>query len=138
MTKFKLIQLLFASFLVLTFASCSNDDDEAEDISPNTSLLTAGEWTGSAVYINNADSTDFFEEQTNIIWNNYSTVFERDGTYTESYGGDEINGNWEFTNNERSIIFDKGTDNEYTVVVSKLDEDELFYLQSGIEFRFER
>lgn len=137
MNKLRLLYFLFAAICFVSFTGCSDDDDE--NISPNVALLTGGEWTGSAVYFDGQDQTDEFEELSGIEISSYSSVFERDGTYTDYYDGDVIaDGVWEYGNNERVIIFDRGTTNEYTVVISKLDEDELWYLQSGYEFRFVR
>lgn len=136
MIKLRLLYFLFAAVCLASFTSCDDDDD---DVSPNVALLTGGEWTGNAVYLNGEDETALFEERSGIDISNYTSVFERDGTYTDYYEGDElIDGTWEYENNERVIIFDRGTTDEYQVVISKLDEDELWYLQSGTEFRFVR
>lgn len=121
---------------MVTLVSC--DKDKKDDVSPNVALLTAGEWRGSAVFLNGEDQTAAFEES-NFYLSDYSAKFERDGSYAEYYDGNTlVDGIWEYENNERVIVFDKGTDNEYKVVISKLDDDELFYIQSGYEFRFVR
>lgn len=137
MYKIKILTFFLASVLLTTFTGCSKDDEE--DVSPNVSLLTAGTWTGNAVYTNGDNITAEFEDQTQIDITKYTTTFKREGTYTDSYEGDVVaNGTWAYENNERVIVFDKGTADEYSVVISKLDEDELFYVQSGFEFRFRR
>ncbi|AKD04514.1 hypothetical protein POKO110462_06970 [Pontibacter korlensis] len=129
--------MLMTVVCLFTFSAC-NDDDE-DDVSPNVSLLTGERWTGSAVFINGEDRTEEFEQEYEIDITQYTSQFERDGTYTDRYNGNVlVDGTWEYGNNERIIIFDKGTQDEYTVVISKLDEDELFYLQGGLEFRFTR
>ncbi|PTX14491.1 hypothetical protein C8N40_111156 [Pontibacter mucosus] len=135
MQKLKLFCLLFAALCVVTFTSCKDDDD---DVSPNVSLLTNGEWTGNAVFINGDDFTAEFEAEYGIELARYTSKFERDGSYIDKYAGTTMaEGTWEYENNERIILFDKGAD-EYRAVISKLDEDELFYMQGGAEFRFTR
>lgn len=136
MKNFKHLTLLLASLFMVALASCDKDDDD--DVSPNVRLLTEGEWKVSAVYFNEEDITDEYNEQSNFDVTTYTSKFERDGTYIDKFDGQTHDGTWRFENNERIIIFDEGTADEYTVTVSKLDEDELFYLQNGVEFRFQR
>ncbi|GAB3527966.1 hypothetical protein GCM10027443_05130 [Pontibacter brevis] len=122
---------------MLTLLSCSKE--EADTVSPNVSFLTAGVWTGSAVHYNGQDQTNSFEESNAIEWSNYTAKFHKDGTYAEYYDGNTlVEGVWEFENNERVIVFDRNKEDEYKVVISKLDDDELWYIQSGIEFRLKR
>lgn len=123
---------------MLTLVSCDKDDD-GDNVSPNVALLTAGEWQGSAVYRNGEDNTSEFEELNHIDWNNHSAIFKRDGSYAQYYEDNAlIEGMWAFENDEQVIVFDKGTDDEYSIIISKLDEDEFFYVQSGVEFRLVR
>lgn len=137
MNKLRFLPLLLLCFFTITLTSC--DKDEKDDVSPNMSLITAGTWTGSAIYIDGKNMTNEFEEETGLDFGRYTSKFERDGTYADSYDGRVVvEGIWEYGNNERIIIFEKGTTNKYEVVISKLDEDELFYQQSGIEYRFKR
>ncbi|WP_276495689.1 hypothetical protein [Pontibacter litorisediminis] len=136
MHKFKLLNLIFAAMCMVAFTSCKDDDD---DVSPNVSLLTNGEWTGNAVYYLGQDVSAEYEEQTGMDILQYTSLFNRDGTYSDQYAGAPlVDGTWEYGNDERVIIFDEGTRNEYTVVISKLEENELWYLQGGIEYRFTR
>ncbi|TPE46072.1 hypothetical protein [Pontibacter mangrovi] len=132
----RLFPLLFLCLFVPLLISCNKDDDE--DVSPNLRLLTDGQWTGQAVYFGGQDQTDVFEQETGIDFTKYTSLFNRDGTYSDTYDTQEINGTWEYENDERVILFDKGDSDEYTVVISKLDDDELHYQQDGIEFRFRR
>ncbi|RIJ41928.1 hypothetical protein [Pontibacter oryzae] len=137
MNKLRFLPLLLLCFFVITLTSC--DKDEKDDVSPNMSLITAGTWTGSAIYIDGENITNEFEEETGLDFGRYTSKFERDGTYTDTYDGRVVvEGTWEYGNNERIVIFEKGTTNKYEVVISKLDEDEFFYQQSGIEYRFKR
>ncbi|WP_162426999.1 hypothetical protein [Pontibacter pudoricolor] len=138
MNKFQLRYFLCLLVLPFLMASCGKDDDD-DDVSPNISMLTAGVWTGDAIIIEGEDITDEILESDGFDWTLYTTEFEREGTYNESYVGDpQIDGIWEFQNNERIIVFDKGTDKEYYVVIAKLDDNEFFYVQDGVEFRFVR
>lgn len=141
MKSLKFSTLLLASLFIVSLSSCGKEEDD--DISPvvssNLVLLTAGEWTGSTVFNNGEDQTTVFEESNQFNLSNYAAVFERDGSYTEFYENETIaDGVWEFRNDERVIVFNKGTEDEYSVVISKLDEDEFFYIQSGNEFRLAR
>ncbi|MEJ8755786.1 lipocalin family protein [Pontibacter sp. H259] len=138
MNKHLLRNFLFALLVPLFLVSCGDDDDD-NGISPNVSLLTAGEWRGDAIYSDGEDVTDLILEENGFDMTLYRSKFERDGTYQDSYPNETIpEGTWKFENNERIIVFEDGTDDEYYVVVSKLDEDELSYVQSGFEFRFVR
>jgi hypothetical protein len=138
MNRFQLRYFLCLLVLPFLLASCGKDDDD-DDVSPNISMLTAGVWTGSAIIFEGEDVTADILESDGFDWTLYTTEFEREGTYNESYDGDtQIDGKWEFQNNERIIVFEKGTDDEYYVVVAKLDEDELWYVQEGVEFHFRR
>lgn len=136
MNKQRLLLFFCALLLPVFLVSCGDDDDD--DVSPNVSFLTAGEWTGNAIYQDGEDITDeVFELGFDVT--KYNLKFNRDGTYQDRYPGQSFpGGTWVFENNERVIVFEKGTDDEYTVVVSKLDNDELIYLDSGFEFRFVR
>ena len=137
MNNLRHFTLLLASFFMLAFVSCSKDDDD--DVSPNIAMLTAGEWKGSAIFSNGVDVTAEVEENSGIEWKKFTTIFNRDGTYIESYDGDTIDeGVWIYENNERVIKFNSGTSNEYKVVISNLDEDELAYIQGGLELMFTR
>ncbi len=141
MKKINLIVMVCLLFLGLATSSCDKKDKE-EEVSPNTSLLTAGIWQGSAVYLAGQELTEEdYEEfaQLGLNIKELTFKFERNGTYVETNKGQAApGGKWEFINNERNILFDKGTDDETTVLISKLDEDEFFITESGLEFRFER
>lgn len=134
MIRTKFLSLLFSFLFITSLVSCSKEDEEV--ISPNVSLLTNGAWTGSAVFSGNQDVTQNLQ---NFNITKYTAKFDRDGTYVETYEGQPLTeGNWEYMNDERVILFDKGTDDEYSVVISKLTSNELNYLQSGFELRLTR
>lgn len=135
MQKLKLLCLLFAALSVVTFTGCKDDDD---DVSPNVSLLTAGKWTGKAIFIGSDEVTEEAAEQGFDI-RKYTHEFRRDGTYTDNYtGGQPIEGEWVYENGERIIVFDKGKSSEYKVVISRLDDKEFHYIQDGLELQFVR
>ena len=136
MTKYQLRFYLCALLLPLFLISCGKDDDE--DVSPNVARLTAGEWRGAAIYFNGQNVTGDVLEVDKFDITQVTSKFERDGTYRETYGTSEYAGEWEYQNDDRIIVFDAGTRDEYTVVISKLDDDELHYLQAGYELRFVR
>jgi hypothetical protein len=137
MPKLKLLYFLFAAMCVVSLSGCGDDDDD--DVSPNMALLTRGEWTGSAIFYNGQDISSEFEANYGIDITRYTSHFERDGSYIDHYEGSVLaDGTWEYENDERVILFDKGTSDEYRVVISKLDERELHYIQGGAEFRFTR
>lgn len=137
MKNLNLLAIFFLTLCTLSLSSCGKDDDD--DVSPNVSLLTGGEWKGSAIYVDGEDITDRIKEQQSFDWRAYTTTFNRDGSYEEAYQGDVVvEGMWEYKNSERVILFDKDTQDEYEVVISKLDEDEFWYIQDGAELRFRR
>lgn len=137
MHKFQLRYFLIALLFPLFLVSCGDDDDD--DVNPNVSMLTAGVWTGNAIYFNDEDVTDEILEDEGFDWTLYTSEFKRDGTYNEKYDGDVVaEGKWEYQNNDRVIVFDETGGDEYTVVISKLDNDELFYVYGGVEYRFVR
>lgn len=139
MDKLRLRYFILLLVLPLFLVSCSDDDDDEPNVSPNVGFLTAGEWTGNAVFVGGVDRTEDFETQTGITLSEYTTLFNSNGTYSESYQGTEmIDGNWEFQDNERTIQFEENGGDTYTVSVTRLDDDELFYIQDGIEYRFIR
>ncbi|MER2997127.1 hypothetical protein [Pontibacter populi] len=136
MHKFQLRYFLIALLFPLFLVSCDDDDD---DVNPNVSMLTAGVWAGNAIYFNDEDVTDEILEDEGFDWTLYTSEFKRDGTYNEKYDGDVVaEGKWEYQNNDRVIVFDETGGDEYTVVISKLDNDELFYVYGGVEYRFVR
>ncbi|MBC5774987.1 lipocalin family protein [Pontibacter sp. KCTC 32443] len=138
MNRYQLRYFLLAILFPLFLVSCGDDDDD--DVSPNIAQLTAGEWTGDAIIVDGEDITDeLLEEEEPFDFRQYTSQFERAGTYNESYQGRTVaEGDWEYQNNDRIIVFDEGTSREYYVVIAKLDDDELFYVQDGVEYRFVR
>ncbi|MFD2245294.1 hypothetical protein [Pontibacter ruber] len=139
MKNLRLITLLFLSFFVVTLASC-DDDDEDKDPS-RTDLLTAGLWTGNSVYYQGQDVSQFLRDSAQFEIKDLTTRFDKNGEYRETLGR-TIVGTWEFANNEQDIIFDKGTNNELTVNVTRLTATEFYYEQDFqgtiLEFRFLR
>jgi hypothetical protein len=138
MNRYQLRYFLCAILFTFFLAGCGKDDDD-DNATPNLKYLTDGDWTGDAIYENGEDVTDLILNEQGFDITQYLLEFERDGSYLERYNGQiQAEGEWEFDNGERIIVYDRGTDNEYSIVISKLDQDEFFFVQSGFEFRFTR
>lgn len=133
--KTKLFPLLFAVLCLLTITSCG--DDKEDSVSPNIKRLTVNDWIGNAVFVDNVDRTADFKQQSGLDITKYKSTFTQEGNYEDFYDGSSIvKGTWEYANDERVIIFDKGKNDEYSVVISKLDDNALWYQQAGVEYRF--
>lgn len=129
MHKLRLLTQLAFLFLFVGLSSCDKDEDKEPT---RSELLTGGTWSGFAVYADNQDVTQLFKEELEYDITKNTLKFNSDGTYADTYERVTVSGTWEFTNNEQSILFDKGDiDNEYTAKVSKLDGQDL-YLQQDI------
>ncbi|NDK55945.1 hypothetical protein [Pontibacter fetidus] len=138
MTRHQLRYFLCAILFTFMLAGCGKDDDD-DNATPNLKYLTDGDWTGDAIYLDGVDVTDEILDEQGFDITEYLLVFERDGSYLERYNGQiQAEGKWEFDNSERIIVYDRGTDDEYSIVISKLDQDEFSFVQSGYEFRFRR
>ena len=140
MNKLRLLPYLFAVFITVGFSSCGDDDDDATP--SEVVLLTSDTWNGQSIYYTNMDVTDEFTELVGIDIRDTDITFNADGTYSESYGTDSYDGDWEYTSDRKTIIFDKGTDEEFRAKVSKLDEDTLYLIyafdtESGTTEEFE-
>ncbi|MFD2515855.1 hypothetical protein ACFSRY_18430 [Pontibacter locisalis] len=128
MNKIRILSFLFAALFLSTLTSCDKDDEDQEP--SKRDLLTAGTWTGTAIYANGQDFTQVFIDELGYDIKKNTVKFDKAGTYVDTYERVSINGTWEFTNNEQAILFDKGDpDNEYIGEISKLDSDELFIQQ---------
>jgi hypothetical protein len=130
----RLFSYFFALLLVASLTGCGKDDDDNEP--SNRDLLTAGEWTGQAIYISGTDATRLFLDELGYDITKSKVKYDKAGTYVSSYDRRSLNGTWEFTNNEQSLLFDKGTDDEYTARVIKLTATE-YYIEQILEFEDE-
>ncbi|WP_026236342.1 hypothetical protein [Pontibacter roseus] len=121
----RLLSLLFALLLVTSLTGCGKDDDKGPS---NRDFLTAGTWTGNAIVVNGNDLTREFREDEEFPYDiSQNTIkFDKAGTYLDSYGGRTDNGTWEFANGEKELLMDKGTTNEYTLIIDRLNDKELF------------
>lgn len=131
----KLLPYLFALLLVAGLSSCGKDDDKDKEPTKRD-LLTAGEWTGQAIYIFGNDASQLFIDQLGYDITKNKVKYDKAGTYVDSYERRSVNGTWEFTNDEQSLIFDKGTSDENTVRIVRLTATE-FYIEQIIEFEDE-
>lgn len=116
MNRFKLLAFLFAALIVTTLSSCGKDDDAAPS---RKALLTAKQWQGNRILIDNQDFTSFFN------MDNTAMTFNTNGTYLIKLDGDTDNGTWEFTSNEQKLLMDKGTSHETNVDILKLTNEAL-------------
>lgn len=131
----RLFSYFFALLLVASLTGCGKDDDK--DTEPTKrDLLTAGEWNGQAIYISGNDASQLFIDQIGFDITKNKVKYDRAGTYVDSYERRSINGTWEFTSDEQSLIFDKGTDDEYTARIIRLTATE-FYIEQILEFEEE-
>lgn len=77
MKKHTLLYFLFLTLCCAAFTSCGDDDDD--DVSPNVSLLTNGEWTGSAIYYMGQNVTDDILAEDGFDFSKYTSNFEQIG-----------------------------------------------------------
>ncbi|PVY37381.1 hypothetical protein [Pontibacter virosus] len=126
----KLLSFLFALLLVTSMTSCDKDKDKEPS---NRDLLTAETWTGHSFWAYGNDISDMFLEQLGFDIKKNSVKFDKAGTYVDSYERSSLSGTWEFANDDKSIIFDKGTDDEYTASVLMLTDKEL-RLEQTLDF----
>ncbi|MFD2515854.1 hypothetical protein ACFSRY_18425 [Pontibacter locisalis] len=124
---------LFFLLLVITLVPMTSCDDDDDDVEPSRmDLLTAGEWSGFAIFVNGADVTDFLasDEDEPIDVRTWKLKFNNDGTYTIRGDGVDpspLQGEWEFTNNEQAIILEGDSPGDtQTVEINKLTSSELF------------
>ena len=134
MKNFRLITLLLLTVFATTLASCDKDEDKEPS---KTDLLTAELWTGNSVYVNGRDESKFLRDSLQFDIRQLTTKFEKNGEYRETYGRTLL-GTWELIDNEQTILFDKGTNNEYEVKITKLTATEFYYEQDieGVPFEF--
>jgi len=161
MAKIKdlLLLALFSSMLVLF--SCSEDEPSGGEISGTlVGTWTDGTATINSFTINGEEISNFLEtlkqlligfgtseEQAEVFISELegelkeeftetfegSIEFKDDGTYvaTDSEGADI--GTWELIDDNQSILFDKGTDDELTVRIVSLTESRLEGLIEEVE-----
>ncbi len=114
---------VFALILLLSLIGCSKD----KEVEPTqTDLLAAGTWTGYGIYYTGQDVSKEFRDDLGYDITKYSVKFDKAKTFLETYDGTTRTGKWEFANNEKEIILDKGTNTELVLTVLKLDAKELF------------
>lgn len=139
----KLLTFLFALLLVTSMTSCDKDKDKEPT---NRDLLTSANWTGHSVWAYGNDISELFLDELGYDIKKNIVKFDKAGTYVDSYERRSLNGTWEFADNDKSIIFDKGTGDEYKASVLMLTDKELRMEQTletedgdlTLEFRFTR
>lgn len=118
----KTLALLFIALFTFAAVGCKKDKDTEPT---RLDLLTVGEWRGDAIYIYGENETDWYLEVSGYDIKKNTVKYDRAGTYGDRYERVTINGDWEFSNNEQSILYDKGTEDEYTARIIKLSPNEL-------------
>lgn len=130
MKNYRLIALLLVTLFGLTLSSCKDDDDD-EDVSPKTALLTEAEWTGEGIYVQGTplalllqlagqgDMADLFDISSTKF------KFEKDGTFTGTSDGVIDSGKWKFTDNEQKIVITDADNTETTFTILTLNETNL-------------
>ncbi|WP_161888062.1 lipocalin-like domain-containing protein [Pontibacter russatus] len=130
MRNLRLIALLLVTLFSLSLSSCK-DDDDSEDMSPKTALLTEKEWTGEGIYVQGTSlalllqlaGEEDLAEQFNI--SSTKIKFEKDGTFTGTSNGVMDSGKWKFTDNEQKIVITNADNQETTFKVNSLTESNL-------------
>lgn len=123
---FRLLSLLFV--LVLSFSTVGCGDDDVEPT--RTDILTAGEWTGFAVYSSGNDITQLLmllPEPLDI--RTWKLDLNSDGTF--SLEGDRLDpspytGNWRLSDDEQSILFNENEPDSQTADIENISSNELF------------
>lgn len=124
MNKLRLLHFFVATLCLISFTSCDNDDDAEPS---QQALLTAGEWQGASVYLNGADSTQFFRTAVDFDVNELSYRFDDNGEYRQIYDPvPTILGSWELSGTDPEvIIFDRGETYQSEATIIDLTATEL-------------
>lgn len=113
---FIVLVLLISS---VSFSSCKKDDEETRK-----DLLT-GRWEGETITSNATLNGIAFPAETESLSGSF-IEFKSDGTYTsddnEAFEG---SGTWKFSNGEKDIIMDEGTDDEITFTITSISSNDL-------------
>lgn len=143
MHKFRLLYFFVAALCVVSFTSCSDDDDAEPS---QQALLTAGEWEGARIYLDNQDYTEYFRDSVDFDIREFSYRFDDNGEYRQTYGRTVL-GTWEISDiDEELIVLDRGETYESRLTINRLTDTEL-HLESTawfgpqappLEFRFTR
>lgn len=113
MKKIKSLLVLFILGSLFLFSSCSKDDDPTLT---KTQLLTQNTWKYSS-----GTSTDPTAQSLLALLTGSEYIFKSDKTYTSIFFTLSTNGKWEFSTDETKLILDKGTTEETSSDIVKLD-----------------
>lgn len=143
--------LLLIAVATLTFISCSEDDDgpDGEVSGTLVGTWTNGSATVNSFLINGEDISVFIDDFIQLLVDagsleedalaladlfedgleeeftepyEGSITFNEDGTYSSSDSEGSDSGTWELSNNNQTIIFDKGTEDELEVEIVSLTD----------------
>ena len=142
--------LLVIALATLTLVACSEDDDGPAGITGDLiGTWTGGSATINSFTINGEDLSTFldafiqllidagasqadadafadeFEDELSAGFTEFfegSITFDENGTYTSTDSEGSDSGTWELTNNDQTILFDKGTEDELEVEIVSLTD----------------
>ena len=112
----------FAALLLIGMLSfsCTKDNKSAE------SLLTSITWLFDNLEHTSQDEfTSGLLDLAEALMTGATYNFRSDGTYTLSAMGDSDDGTWELSSDEKTITFDKGTEDELQQTIVRLNGNEL-------------
>lgn len=136
---FNKLLLLLVAVSLITFTSCSDDDEPGGGTDVSGTLI--GSWNSGSVEINeitiNGESLssfyaglglpqEFIDQIEDALAAGASESFaidlqfNADGTYSATDEEGTETGNWELTNNDTKILFDKGTADEFELDIVEL------------------
>jgi hypothetical protein len=107
----KIVILLIT--VTVAFSACKKEKP-APTPPTNKELLTKA-WKVNEAYVNGQLSSD-------PSWSSFRITFKTDGTYTSAFGTGNGSGVWEFNSDQSRVILNKGTADEETMEIKKLDE----------------
>lgn len=121
MKQLKFISGFFALVIAFTVSSCSDDDEVTKS---KADLLTQHGWKLSSGTSSNANLQNEIDL---VVAFQYYYIFNKDKSYTTGIplSSDVETGKWEFSTDETKLILDKGTSDEVTLTIGKLDDSSL-------------
>lgn len=117
----KINSLLALSLMIVMVIATSCSKDDKDEAPSNTALLTSHAWKFGSV-----ESSDVFTKTLlSALYGQSTTTFKADKSYSMSILGQSATGTWEFSDGEKKLIQDKGTDEELNYEILRLSSDNL-------------
>jgi len=117
MKNIKLLTSLLLLVSIFLISSCKDDDDP---VLTKTQLLTQNTWKYSS-----GTSSDAFAQSLLAILTGQEYTFKSDKTYSGILLGFPTSGTWDFSADESKLILEKGTSDETSSEIVKLDASNL-------------